>query len=295
MKPGPPKFKLSYEKSYYFYKRYLNGESLSRILKEENHGFKAVSIITRSWKEYNLQYTPNYDYFLEINTEEKAYYLGLIYADGTIVFDKTKTSPINAQSFVISLQERDGYILNNLCKSITPYRDIKYEVIKQENWSNKYTYKVTSKKLIENLNKWGVYRNKTVANLNIPLIPNNLVNHFIRGFFDGDGCCYLKHTNHANNTKKGNLTNKIMIVCLTSSILEDFQKEMGIGKVILQKKKNNRQSIYMFLIERKEEVNKFYDYIYKDATIFLKRKKEKFIYGNPVLIEEFNNLQQCRD
>ena len=44
----------------------------------------------------------------------------------------------------------------------------------------------------------------------------------------------------------------------------------------LKNKVYDKKSISFISFQKKESVKKFYDFIYKDATIYMRRKKEKF-------------------
>lgn len=261
------------------YKRYCNGESISKIVKTEDIGTKTVAKVFSEFNKLGLIYKPNENYFDIIDSEEKAYYLGLIAADGTIVKNNTINKGKISKSKIlnISLQEIDGYILEKLNQAICPYKKLVLYDLKIKNWSKRITFRVSSIEICNQLQKYNIEERKTFKEYSIPKIPKQLVPHYIRGFFDGDGCCYKKLINHHKHTKKGNYTNKVSFASLTRTILDSIQTELNLGKVYERKKSGNRQNIFILDIERKVEVQQFYNYIYKNATIYLKRKKEKFI------------------
>ena len=49
---------------------------------------------------------------------------------------------------------------------------------------------MVSNKLVSDIEKLGVIENKTLV-LTFPELPTELVHHFIRGYFDGDGSVFL--------------------------------------------------------------------------------------------------------
>ena len=62
----------------------------------------------------NKKYNYNENFFEEINTPEKAYFLGLLYADGTNVqLPTTKTMSITLQEQDVSILERFKKALNS--------------------------------------------------------------------------------------------------------------------------------------------------------------------------------------
>ena len=90
-------------------KLYQQGNSTRQVAKEIGCSQNTVirllkeNDIPRRQPSSHRTHTFNYNYFDSIDTEEKAYFLGLLWADGFC--DK------NTGNIIISLQEEDGYIL----------------------------------------------------------------------------------------------------------------------------------------------------------------------------------------
>lgn len=206
-----------------------------------------------------------HDYFENIDTEEKAYFLGLMMADGSVCHNK-KTDKYNIIN--LGLKQEDEYIIEKFKSEIgfngklykENMNDIRY--IKRKRWAKDgfTTIKLTSDKMANDLKKYGIVNNKSnKESIPFELIPEDLLNHFIRGLFDGDGSVY-KSNNYLHVSYYGS-----HLICTQ---LLDFFK--------LKNKVYDKSSISFISFQKKENVKKFYDYIYKDATIYLKRKKEKF-------------------
>lgn len=209
----------------------------------------------------------NYDYFSMIDTEEKAYWLGFIYADGNV--NKVKNT------LTINLQAGDKKHLEKLNKCL----EGNYSVKVTENIRGDKTYwnarlSVYSTKLVKDLINKGVVPNKTSV-IVFPTIQNDLVRHFIRGYFDGDGTvCERKH-------KKGPSDLACSFTCGNQTFLESIRKilfENNINSYIVQ---TNENKVYLSLAGLQNPDN-FLKYIYKDATIYLDRKFEKMehLYKN---------------
>ena len=118
------------------------------------------------------------DYFEKIDSFDKAYFLGLILADGNIMSKEWRMQ--------ISLSEQDDYIL----KKFNEYANFKTTLYKShcESPKPRMALSVHSKKLVSDLMKHGVKDRKSINGTFIPSsIPDHLVHHFIRGYFDGDG------------------------------------------------------------------------------------------------------------
>ena len=184
--------KITNELLHTMYNEYKNGKSTLNL--EDKYGFKATTICSRftragyelrNNKDNSRKYNINHNYFEEIDTEDKAYWLGFIYADGYI----TKNN--NQKCFGISISEKDVEILYKLNKCINSNYEIKnYTTSQGYSENTKYSrLLITSDKIFDNLLSHGVFENKS-NNLKPPLIKNNLIRHFIRGYIDGDGSIY---------------------------------------------------------------------------------------------------------
>lgn len=132
----------------------------------------------------NRKYSLNEHYFEKIDTKEKAYILGFIYADGNL----KDTDGYYRLAFSQHPQDREilEYIKNQLNYS-GPIRYDRSQVDKR----NGQTYyhdrlQINSKDLIKDLNKHGVMQRKSLI-LKAPLIEQEFIGSFIRGYFDGDG------------------------------------------------------------------------------------------------------------
>lgn len=203
------------------------------------------------------KYKLNENYFELIDSEEKAYFLGLLYADGYI---NEKLNLVD-----LTLHQQDKEILDRLANILYPDgRPLK--IIRE-----KYLrLVVNSKKLVNDLKRHGCFQKKTF-NLEFPInIENNLIRHFIRGYFDGDGSVY-----------ENNGTLNISIVGTI-----DFLNEM---KKMLMKNCNLNDTMFDYRHpERKNNIralryggniiiNRIYHYLYDNSMIYLKRKKTKFV------------------
>lgn len=230
----------------------------------EKHGIQKT--ISESRRKYYL----NEQYFDEIDTPNKAYILGFLYADGYI-------NLIN-NTIVLSLSYEDKDILE----------DIKAEIgCDKPLFENYYTNKedrverhmvsliLASKYMCESIQKWGLVPNKTFTIEFPDFLQDELVSHFIRGYFDGDGCaCICK-----DSSKK--IPGKRFI----TSIMSSYKFCIGMQKFLKEKQDINfnvshpsKKDIRNGLIRsfsNKENI-KFMNYIYKDADLFMKRKYNKY-------------------
>jgi hypothetical protein len=120
------------------------------------------------------------DYFDKIDTQEKAYWLGFIAADGCIGEQYGRPSVL-----VVGLAEKDRQHLEKL-KECLGYTGHIYSRPKLGKYGARYL-QIGSKRLCCGLGMQGCKPRKT-QHLEVPVLPADLVRHWIRGFFDGDGC-----------------------------------------------------------------------------------------------------------
>lgn len=226
-----------------------------------------------------LNFDLNVNFFKNIDTETKAYFLGLIAADGTIVESVSKSKKNTKKYFALSFKKSDEDILHYFKKCINSYSDVKYSYklpfLGKNN--NIYTpelqsyFRVYRKDFINNLLNKGIVPNKTKIGIVLPDLPDDLIPHFIRGYFDGDGCIGIYPYKHNDKF------NTICYICSnTLEILNSFfnyLKNRNIDCFII----HSKQGMYYLRIRRKS-ILEFWNIIKPkdDYNASLKRKFEKF-------------------
>lgn len=213
------------------------------------------------------------DYFKDINTPSKAYFLGLLYADGGFIKSKNKNGYIK-RTLSLELKTEDKYILEEFKKQLEssiPIKRIKKEETmfvnkKEYNFIKDNCYfRVGCKELIEDLISWGCIENKTKELKNVPVLSSYLIRFFLLGFFDGDGIA-----SYGKRAYMGFCGTESMM----KSISEILNKELNIE--IKKPYYNKSNKIFYLHYTKKEEIEKIYHYFYDEIDIpFLIRKKEK--------------------
>lgn len=232
----------------------------------KNNGiFKTDSQLRR---KYNI----NHDYFDSINSEEKAYWIGFIYADGWI--SARKTNFISSYVLGICLRQADINHLYKLRKSLYPNND---KPIYQRR--NEATLEVNSKYLYNSLVNHGLTPNKSLT-LNFPNIQEDLLRHFIRGYFDGDG--WISVANKFRCLNIGFLGTYQFLYTLQ----EIFVSKLGINKINIRKDKPNG-NIYLFSKTGKDALS-ICRWLYSNINICLDRKMDLY---NKIQIIETPNLR----
>ena len=129
-----------------------------------------------------------HNFFTNINSEEQAYLLGFYVADGN-VNEKRKT-------FRVKINKEDSEIIDLYKKYICPTAhtfiynsyDIKGRNDKKYKGRDQISVDINSSVLVNSLVNLGYGYKKTYLNMSLPKIDDDLIIHFIRGYFDGDGC-----------------------------------------------------------------------------------------------------------
>lgn len=242
-------------------KEYLEGESSLDIGRKL--GVSSVSII-EIIKKNNIRrrdlshacqnYKLNEEFFFSIDNEQKAYWLGFISADGHL--------DINKCSLSISLSNKDkkhlATFLNHL-NSNHPIKEYNYS------YGNFVRIYIGNKRLSTSL-KIFMDNNKTHT-LRFPAISKALEHHFIRGYFDGDGCV------------SGNRKNPQFSITSNLFFLKELKKRFLL--IDLTDTKNDvrhkdKPEIQTLRYCGVNNLIKLHNYLYKNATLYLDRKKEKF-------------------
>jgi hypothetical protein len=193
----------------------------------------------------------NDDYFETIDTEDKAYFLGLLFADGNVYTARHRVQ--------ITLANEDAYILKAFATAIG-YTGKMY--IDREKYSKLI---LPSKKMCADLTKLGCTPNKSLT-LQFPTeVPNELMHHFIRGCFDGDG-----HVSKKKECFNVNFTSSEYFMIKFIELLDSLKIEHTGAKKRYKDKEHSAYSVYI----RSNSASLFFKYIYNNSTLFLERKQK---------------------
>lgn len=253
---------------------YENGKKFYQIANELGVNRKTVSIKLKELgykaderyvRKINPEKLRKYDYsyaeniFEVIDTEEKAYWLGFLYADGYVSYRNNTVS--------LALAEED---IEHLNKFRHFFRlDNKPFTRKTKKVNNKkyigYEFSICNEKIKSDLCKLGCCPQKTF-NITFPsdnIVPSNLKKDFIRGYIDGDGCITTSQSSYITLDIVG-----------TDSFLDGYQKwtRLKYNKLHHFKDTDVKHSMYsgfaaIYIL----------DILYENATIFLERKHNKYL------------------
>lgn len=220
--------------------------------------------------------------FDTVDTEEKAYWLGFLMADGYNHEDKS--------TICLRLQAEDLEILEkfkNFLKSNAPIYTITRITPVTHLKTEHREVRVNSVYLSRQLAKLGCMQGKTYKLCYPKDVPLEMTNHFIRGYFDGDGCLSITNRNDRKNvnSKKYQFT-----ITGKHDVLIEMQNRIisstGIKKTAIQVRKDSFAQVLRY--GGFNNILKIMKYLYKNATIYLKRKHDKYLE----MVSRQSNLQK---
>lgn len=221
--------------------------------------------LPRSHSVSHKKYSMDVSFFESIDTEAKAYVLGLLFADGSISGKNGRVSLV--------LQEGDGPLLHQINSLIQNTCPIRYTTRTTPSGNVKMYARLSfhDRKVAADLSKYGLIPNKTYG-MQLPVLSPELYRHFIRGFWDGDGNIYLgKQTKQWRPVSVAATSNTIFCEQLRDII----ETQIGIHFSV-RKAHSDNEKISQLSLSNVRGVRSFLDFIYKDAHVYLQRKYNKY-------------------
>jgi hypothetical protein len=204
--------------------------------------------------------TYNEDFFEKIDSEYKAYFLGFIFADGCLIDDSVSYR----YKMTLKLHNKDNHILEEFIRCVNGEMGV---------WFNKKKdmceISLSGRKIVNDLKDKGVSPNKTFT-IKYPNINEKLERHFLRGYFDGDGCIRF-NTDKRDGSKRGDLRIVGGSIEMMNKINErmNFLFGTNINKLYGPKNKD-----YKFIgWAGMSDIEKIYHGFYDESSLFLNRKK----------------------
>lgn len=222
----------------------------------------------------NRMHNLNENFFEVIDTEEKAYWLGFIMADGCVT-RTTNTTNNKPNRLSFNLSSVDHNHLEKFTRALNSSAKVT-EVIPKGSYSNNPISRlsINSVKLCSDLAKYGILERKTGSEC-VPDFEPCTLRHFIRGFFDGDGyVTYNRNRKHEIVSPVVGFTSNEQFLVQIKDIFKTNCCITGNPSVI-RETRNNAKAWYI-AYGGKQDVKNIHKFLYKGATIFLDRKYTKF-------------------
>ena len=255
----------------------LSPEEIGKIYNKKKYQINYILDkmgITKTISEAKRKYTLDEHFFDKIDTPNKAYILGFLYADGC------NNKVINTITLGLDVKDKD--ILEKIQKAIGTdrplYDSIYFAPIFKEGDAiikrHMVILSLSSKYMSDTVEKWGVIPRKTFDLVFPDFLSEGLYSHFSRGYFDGDGWASLRTTNEKYPRQRLNVgMMSSMTFCLG---MQKYLKNkcnifFNVNHPSGHKKENG-----IIRSSSKEETKKFMDFIYKDAELYIERKYNNF-------------------
>jgi hypothetical protein len=260
---------------------YEAGVPVKAIAKELGHSNQNVTKKLREWgvslrslTEGRMQYDFDVNYFKAIDSHEKAYWLGFIYADGNVYLN----SEFYKSVFQVALGKDDNGHLLKLKTALKDSRPV-YTV------PNGERYMINNISFTQDLIALGVTPRKSLTTVfpSESQLPPQYVNSFILGYFDGDGSLSLSPKRWAFS------------LVGTEPFLLEIQRQFeaqGLPETKMRQEKRTGHGKIFYLTyggsyyprdrvtgcehRRKDSLKKLYGYLYASGCPCLDRKQRAF-------------------
>lgn len=246
----------------------LTKDSLLKIYNEKQSiKFTALAIGQKFSTTYKLlkkfgistkrkRNTCNEDFFAEDN-ELSMYWAGFLAADGCV---KGKKEDI----IQLSLAKKDACHVERFKHDLNATNKISIQKRDEQNRICIYSVKI-AKDLLE---RFGIVPCKTLI-YKFPerLINHPLINHFMRGYVDGDGCFYY-------DKKKDETSQLVFSIVGTKHFVDIFNLILRRDSEIINETGNCYfyNGAWALAYGGNGILTKIYNFLYKNATIYLERK-----------------------
>lgn len=215
----------------------VSGRAVSRVLSEASTNTKRKN-----------RYTLNESYFDVIDSQKKAYLLGLMAADGCVT-----------SCNYIAFESIDRELTELLSKEIQYTGKIR--IIQPGHYNPHYRINFSSLRLAGALSKYGVVTGRMFTGIYYFPTQTEYLAAYILGYFDGDGCAYV------NKGRSGGL------VCIVGSWEFNYElaRILNMGSV----EEHQLKKVHYWRIYSREHIEAFYKFVYKNSNLGLQRKKQK--------------------
>lgn len=259
---------------------------VSRSVVTDYLNFREVHI-----EPMRAKYFCDRNFFENIDSEEKAYILGVIMSDGCVAN--------NGWFWYIAVAEDDRLWLEKIrsvLKAGHPIHMIKRDSSPREIRGKFYWCKnlvklaIGSIKMVQDLARLGIFPRKSLTIRWPNLVPVEFQRHMLRGLFDGDGSIVISNSSTKNSPtwKLASGSKRFLEECR-----EYIHQNCGLNLVKLDEsidlqRPNGRCLKYV----GRESCRKLYHLMYDEATIWLDRKRKIFegLYEEPTHMNIFSSL-----
>lgn len=248
--------------------------------------FKELNIKTRPPEETSRRFFYNENYFENVDSYDKAYFLGLLMADG---YNDEKHGAVS-----LSLGKRDKYVLERFRVCLSSTKPLHY--FKTTEGADRCGINLYGRKFSQDLAHLGCMQAKSFKIKFPDYLSDDLKRHFIRGYFDGDGC--LSYTFAKRNNYFGNSFLSSAGFCSTEDICLYLQKyfkdKLNLSSGLSCRHPENNNNNRGVAVRGNQQVIKLMDWLYADTDLYLKRKHDKLVKIKEILKERAPIVSKMR-
>ena len=206
-----------------------------------------------------MSYSLNERFFDVIDTEQKAYFLGLMYADGCVqaIGKSWKTR--------LGLHKKDHCVVAAL-RDAVEYTGPLYLT------KTRTTLQIANKLLGDGLIRHGCVPKKSLVLKYPTSVPVELQWHFIRGYFDGDGCLSI-----SGRGARWTLVGTESLLTSIATILN----RVNIHATVFRHTK--KAKVFILSVSGNSQIARLLEHLYENAQMFMPRKFQKKV--------DFDNLR----
>lgn len=251
------------------YDQYGSITKLSEILNKDWMTVKNYMLKHDIQMKRRTKYSCDHSFFSK-ETPEAFYWAGFIAADGCV----KKRKKYNTYILKLTLSKKDEEHLALFKKHIKSNHPIKNYIVKNNKYNDSVSseIQICSKQIFDDLSYFNIVPRKThIYSFPEWVKGHKYVNHFIRGYFDGDGCF------SSYKQKNRNVPQFSFSVRGTGSFLKDMyqiiDKNCNFEKNSRKIQHNNGISGIGY--SGNNVVKIISGFLYKDASVYLPRKYKK--------------------
>jgi len=213
--------------------------------------------------------------FFAADNELSFYYAGFLAADGCLKLKGGKYKQIQ-----FSLSAADAHIVRRFAEHIEYGGEVKEYTIREKRANGTpirtADLQISSDQLFDDLHRFGLTQRKSLTYV-MPkwLTEHRLVHHFIRGYFDGDGSAYITRP-----AKNRTIKQVYISVRGTEKFLSQMRTLFDVNVINGRWKRNKKirfnNGIGVLEYGGNASAVAIAEYMYRDATIWMERKRDKF-------------------
>lgn len=212
------------------------------------------------------------DSFFDSWSNEAAYVLGYFAADGCMYH--SSNGGHSTGGLYIAFSSVDCQLIETIKKVMQINNKIEVSDYKQATYKTKYLLRIVNQKAYQRLINLGFMPSKSLK-IGFPKIPSSVLCHFVRGYFDGDGCVYFGRHKRCDRDDYRDIL-MVKFTCGSRKFLKTLQQKLnrfaGVGLGSL----HPHQSAWDLAYSTRD-ARQLYNFMYPTGTVpHLRRKKAKF-------------------